>query len=165
MRICNEFWSYSHFPPKSSQIYPILYSSNIVSIFYNYFFSFSEVIIISFPTLRSSIQTLLHTFLIFKSMVWFLLIVVTYCDAYDSISGSHLLLSPCKEHGRRKHVFPCLLALASKNMPSLALQPISLEFCHILKSSWDVQPHGLLILGPSIGRQPCWKSYTTDYKS
>lgn len=72
--------------------------------------------------------------------------------------------SQYKECGRRKLVFPCLLVLASKYITSLALQPISLEFCHILKTNWDIQPHGLLILGLSIGSQSCWNSYTTDCK-
>lgn len=72
---------------------------------------------------------------------------------------------PIEGHGRRKLL---LLAacphLASKSIPSLALEPSSLGFQQILKTGWDIQPCGLKkwrILGPSVHSQPFLHYWTT----
>ena len=41
----------------------------------------------------------------------------------------------------------CLASLVGKIISSLALEPTVFKICHILKTTWDIQPQGLKNLG------------------
>lgn len=73
------------------------------------------------------------------------------------IWATNLLLAVYIRTWEKEVLFLCLLVLTltGKSILSLALEPTSLRFPCVLKTSWNIQPCGLnnfCILGLSVGR-------------